>query len=90
MRLATLWMARKFIGFPARIAVTSACNCSVSRTMACRYAAPSVGRSVASMGVLLKAFWANMATTSLTLVGNFVASRGLAECRDTVYCTAIG
>src|ERR671936_1632328 len=28
-----------------------------------------------------------MATTSLTVVGNSADSRGLAECRDTVYCT---
>jgi hypothetical protein len=30
----------------------------------------------------------NMATTSLTLVGNPADSRGLAERRDSVYCHA--
>ena len=29
-----------------------------------------------------------MATTPLTLVGNSADSRGLAECRDTLYCNA--
>jgi hypothetical protein len=33
------------------------------------------------------AYWANMATTPFTLVGNSADSRGLAQCRATVCCT---
>jgi hypothetical protein len=31
--------------------------------------------------------WPNMVTAPLTLVGNSADSRGLAQCRDIVYCT---
>ena len=54
IRLATSWIARKSTCIHACMAVTRACHGAVSRAMACYSAAPSVRRSVASMGALHK------------------------------------